>query len=65
MAVNRNVLIASVAFLLDEEEREKTQPNRSVWTRTWLQRRKIKEAFHTTFTELKEEDPEGFKGYVM
>lgn len=64
MAVDRNVIIASVALLLDEEEREKTQSKRSVWTRPWLQRRKIKGAFHTTFKELKEEDPEGFKGYV-
>ncbi|XP_057314357.1 uncharacterized protein LOC130655608 [Hydractinia symbiolongicarpus] len=61
VAVDRSIIIASIALLLDEEETKKKQ---SKWTRPWLQRRKVDGAFHTLFKELKEEDLEGFKGYV-
>ena len=65
VAINRNVVIASIVLLLSEEERKKKkQTMRSIWTRPWLQRRKVDGAFHTLFKELKEGDPEGFKGYV-
>eukprot|EP00794_Sanderia_malayensis_P001700 gene1700-1894_t len=66
VAISQIVIIASVALLLQEEEQErmKTRSIRSMWTRPWLIRRKIYGSFHTLFVELKEGDPEGFKGYV-
>ena len=64
VAVDRNVLITSLALLLDEERRKKKQTKRSIWIRPWLERRKTGGAFQTIFKELKEGDPEGFKGYV-
>ena len=63
--VKKIVVIASVALLLDEEEEEtKKRRRRSIWTRPWLLRRKIDGAYHSLFKELKEEDSEGFKGYL-
>ena len=65
-ATNNKVLIlATMALLLDEEEQErKNKRPRFVWTRPWLLHRRNDGAFHKIFKELKEEDSDGFKGYV-
>ena len=41
VAINRNVIITSVARLLDEEERKKKQSKRSIRTRPWLKSKKV------------------------
>ena len=65
-ATNNKVLIlATMALLLDEEEQErKNKRPRFIWTRPWLLHRRNDGAFHKIFKELKEEDSDGFKGYV-
>ena len=64
-AMNKNIVIASVALLLDEEEQNiKKRRTRTIWTRPWVLRRNINGAFHAIFKELKEHDSDGFKGYV-
>ena len=64
-AISKNVMIASIALLIDEEEeRIKTRSTQFIWTRLCLLRRKIDGAFHIIFAELREGDAEGFKGYV-
>ena len=35
-----------------------------MWIRPWMQRRRTNGAFNTIFKELKEEDADGFKGYI-
>lgn len=58
-------VIAAVALLLDdEEETEDNVRQRTVWVRPWMARRETDGAFYTIFRELKEEDAEGFRGYV-
>ena len=58
-------VIAAIALLLDgkDEEKENVQ-ERSQWVRPWIARRKPDGAFYTIFQELKQEDAEGFRGYV-
>ena len=65
-ATNNKVLIlATIALLLDKEEQErKNKRPRFIWTRPWLLHRRNDSAFHKIFKELKEEDSDGFKGYV-
>ena len=64
-AMNKNIVVASVALLLDEEEQNiKKRWTRTIWTRLWVLRRNINGAFHTIFKELKEQDSDAFKGYV-
>ena len=54
-----------MALLLDEEEQERKNKRPSfIWTRSWLLHRRNDGAFHKIFKELKEEDSDGFKGYV-
>ena len=63
--MNKNIVVASVALLLDEEEQtRKKRRTRTIWTRPWMLRRKINRAFHKIFKELKGQDSDGFKGYV-
>ena len=57
--------IAAIALLLDDEDEEKENvQERSQWVRPWIARRKPDGAFYTIFQELKQEDAEGFRGYV-
>ena len=64
-AMSKNIVVASVALLLDEEEQSrKKRQTRTIWTRPLMLRRKIDGAFHTVFKELKEQDSDGFIGYV-
>ena len=59
-------VIAAIALLLDDEDEEKENvQERSQWVRPWIARRKSDGAFYTIFQELKQEDTEGFRGYVM
>ena len=63
-AMSKNV-VASVALLLDEEEQaRKKRRTWTIWTRPWMLRRKTDGAFHTIHKELKEQNSDGFKGYV-
>ena len=58
-AMNKNIVVPSVALLLDEEGEEQTRKERrtrTIWTRPWMLCRKIDGAFHTIFKELKEQD---------
>ena len=65
VAMNKNVVVASVALLLDEEEQtRKKRRTGTIWTRPFMLRRKINGAFHTIFKELKEQDFNGLKSYV-
>ena len=49
-AMNKNIAVASLAFLLDEEEQtRKKTPTRIIWTRPWMLRRKIDGTFHIIF----------------
>ena len=58
-------VIAAIALLLDDEEKEKDNvKERSQWVRPWIARGKSDRAFYIIFQELKQEDPEGFRGYV-
>ena len=51
-AMNKNIVVVSLTFLLDEEEQTRKKiRTRTIWTRPWMLRRKI-------------EDSDGFKGYV-
>ena len=64
MALNK-VVVASMALLLADEEEEKIKSKpRTMWIRPWMQRRRTDGAFNTIFKELKEEDADGFKGYI-
>ena len=64
-AMNKKIMVESVALLLDEEEQiSKKRRTRIVWTKPWMLRRKIDDAFHTIFKELKEQDSDGIQGYV-
>ena len=64
-AMSKNIVVASVALLLDEEEQSrKKRQTRTIWTRPLMLRRKIDSAFHTVFKELKEQDSDGLIGYV-
>ena len=64
-AMNENIVIASVAAPLDEEDQtRKERRTRTIWTRPWMLRRKINGAFYTIFKELQEQNSGGFKGYV-
>ena len=57
--------VAVIALLLDDDDEEKEDlPKRSQWVRPWMSRRKTDVAFHTIFQELKQEDAEGFRGYI-
>ena len=56
-AMNKNIVVASVALLLDEEEQaRKKRRTRTIWTRLWMLLRKIDGAFYTILKELKEQD---------
>ena len=58
-------VIAAIALLLDDEDEEKENVQESSqWVRPWIARRKSDGAFYTIFQELKQEDGEGFRGYV-
>ena len=58
-------VVAAIALLLDDEDEEKENvQERSQWVRPWIARRKSDGAFYTIFQELKQEDAEGFRGYV-
>ena len=58
-------VIAAIALLLDDEDEEKENvQERSQWVRPWIARRKSDGAFYTIFQELKQEDGEGFRGYI-
>ena len=58
-------VIAAIALLLDDEDEEKENvQERSQWVRPWIARRKPDGSFYTIFQELKQEDAEGFRGYV-
>ena len=60
-----NIVVASAALLLDEEEQtRKKRRTRTIWRCSWMLRRKVDDAFHTIFKELKEQDSDGFKGYA-
>ena len=49
-AMNKNIVVASVALLLDEEEQtRKKRWAQTIWTRPWMLHRKIDGAFHTIF----------------
>ena len=64
-AMSKNIVVASVDLLLDEEEQSrKKRQTRTIWTRPLMLRRKIDGAFHTVFKELKEQDSDGLIGYV-
>ena len=64
-AMSKNIVVASVDLLLDEEEQSrKKRQTRTIWTRPLMLRRKIDSAFHTVFKELKEQDSDGLIGYV-
>ena len=64
-AMNKNIVIASVAPLLDEKDQTRQERRtRTIWARPWMLRRKLNGAFYTIFKELKEQDSDGFKGYV-
>ena len=63
--MNKNILVASVALLMDEEKQTtKKRRTRPIWRRSQMLRRKIYGAFHTIFKELKKQESGGFKGYV-
>ena len=63
--MNNNIVVASVAHLLDEKDQNrKERRTRTIWARPWILRRKLNSAFYTIFKELKEQDSDGFKGYV-
>ena len=58
-------VIAALALLLDDEDEEKENiQERSQWVQQWIARRKSDGAFYTIFQELKQENAEGFRGYV-
>ena len=58
-------VIAALALLLDDEDEEKENiQERSQWVQPWIARRKSDGAFYTIFQELKQENAEGFRGYV-
>ena len=64
-AMNKNIVVASIALLLDEEKQiRKKRRTRTIWTGPWMLLRKIDGAFGTIFKELKEQVSDGFKGYV-
>ena len=64
-AIKKNIMVASAVLFLDgEEQTRKERQTRSIWTRLWILRRKIDGDFHTIFKEVKEQDSDGFKGYV-
>ena len=63
--MNKNIVVASVAPLLDEKDQTRQErQTRTIWARPWMLRRKLNGAFYTIFKELKEQDSDGFKGYV-
>ena len=64
--MKEKVVLASVALLLDEEEKEEERKYsvRTVWTRPRIQRRGEEGAFHKIFKELMNEDLQGFKEYA-
>ena len=58
-------VITAIVLLLDGEDEEKENvQERSQWVWPWIARRKSDGAFYTIFQELKQEDAEGFRGYV-
>ena len=57
-------VMAAVALLLDDEEETVVKRKRTVWVRPWMTRTETDGAFYTIFRELKEEDSEGFRGYL-
>ena len=58
-------VIAAIVLLLDDKEKEKENvKERSQWVRPWIARGKSDTAFYIIFQELKQEDPEEFRGYV-
>ena len=64
-AMNKNIVVESAALLLGEEEQTRRKRQTPIiWTGPWMLRRKIDGAFHSMFKELKEQDSDGFKGYV-
>ena len=64
-AMNKVIVITSVALLLNEEEQtRKKRRIRIIWTRPRMPRRKINGVSHTIFKELKEHDSDGSKCYV-
>ena len=62
-AMNKNIVVASVALLLDEQEQtRKKRRTRAIWARPWMLRRKINGDFHIIFIESKEQES-GLKVY--
>ena len=58
-------VISAIALLFGEEDEEKKNvQEHSQWIRPWIARRKSDGAFYTIIQELKQEDAEGFRGYV-
>ena len=58
-------VISAIALLLNDEDEEKENvQERSQWVQPWIARRKHDGAFYAIFQELKQEDAEGFGGYV-
>ena len=52
--MSKNILVASVALLMDEEKQTtKKRRTRPIWRRSQMLNRKIDCAFHTIFKELK------------
>ena len=58
-------VISAIALLLDDKDEEKENVQEcSYWVQPWIARRKHDGAFYAIFQELKQEDAEGFGGYV-
>ena len=63
--MSKNIVVASVVLLLNKEKQTiKKGRTQTIWTRSWMLRRKINGTFHIIFKESKEQDSDGFKGYV-
>ena len=64
MISNIQVIAAIALLLADENEEKENVQERSQLVRPLIARRKADGAFYTIFQKLKQENAEGFRGYV-
>ena len=65
MTLTRAQTIACISLLLDEDDCKDFRPSkRSVWVKSWLEKRAEQGAYHNLFQELLLDDAKSFKEFI-
>ena len=65
MTLTRAQTIACIYLLLDEDDCKDFRPSkRSVWVKSWLEKRAEQGAYHNLFQELLLDDAKSFKEFI-